>query len=379
MHIKHHKFTNWHRCILPAGIAHGKKAVCKVTAVLLMISIFLLHMNVQMVSAAEQKKLPYLIKVNRYHNTITVYEMDEKGEYTVPVKAMVCSVGTDFKTIQGTFKTSAKYRWKLLMGNVYGQYATRIVGGILFHSVYYYENNNPASLATKEYNKLGTAASHGCVRLTVADAKWIYDNCALGTTVIIYDDKKSPGPLGKPTAMKLEKGVGWDPTDPDERNPYLLQGLPTFEGLKNFSVAWGSKPNLKKGIKAYSVRGEDLTSKIEVDGEVNTLIPGKYKVAYSVVDGMGQLKMKVVTVTVKDSEVAPVIEGVSDVYVKNEEELNKELLLEGITVHCQDIPLDPNLIEVELEKVGDNQYNITYVIQLGSKMTIERATAYISM
>jgi len=85
--------------------------------------------------AKEKSELPYLIKVNRACNTVTIYEKDEKGKYTVPVKAMVCSVGTGTRTLTGSFSTKEKYRWKLLNGNVWGQYATRIVGGILFHSV----------------------------------------------------------------------------------------------------------------------------------------------------------------------------------------------------------------------------------------------------
>ncbi len=378
MQAKNYKLPHRHTAAFSAVIAYVTKAAYQTMVVLLMITTLLLLTDAQRVSAAEQKKLPYLIKVNRYYNAITVYEMDEKGEYSIPVKAMVCSVGTDFKTIQGSFKTLEKYRWKLLMGNVYGQYATRIVGGILFHSVYYYENKNPATLAATEYNKLGKAASHGCVRLTVADAKWIYDNCAIGTTVVIYDDKKSPGPLGKPEAIKLEKGVRWDPTDPDERNPYLV-GLPKLEGVEDFAVEWGAAPDLKQGVKAFSSRGEDITSRVVLEGEVNTLIPGEYKVAYSVEDGIGQLKMKVITVTVKDSKTAPVIEGVTDRYVSSEEEINEALVMDGITVRCQDIPLDPELVEVELEKSGEDHYNITYVIQLGSKITIEHAVAYISM
>ncbi len=362
-----------HRCM-----AALRAIIAYTMAVLLIIISLLLCTDVQKVSAAEQKKLPYLIKINRYYNAITIYGMDDKGEYSIPVKAMICSVGTDFKTIQGSFKTLEKYRWKLLMGNVYGQYATRIVGGILFHSVYYYENKNPATLATAEYNKLGQAASHGCVRLSVADAKWIYDNCAIGTTVVIYDDKKSPGPLGKPEAIKLEKGVRWDPTDPDERNPFLV-GLPQLEGVEDFAVNWGETPDLMKGVKAFASNGTDITSRIELDGEVDPLVPGEYKVAYSAADIIGQLKMKVITVTVKDSETAPVIEGVTDRYVSSEDELNEALVMDGITVSCQDIPLDPGLIEVELEKAGEDRYNITYIIQLGTKVSIEHAVAYISM
>ena len=36
-----------------------------------------------------------------------------------------------------------------------------------------------------EAMKLGQPASHGCVRLTVADAKWFYDQVPDGTPVTI--------------------------------------------------------------------------------------------------------------------------------------------------------------------------------------------------
>ncbi|HAH78565.1 MAG TPA: L,D-transpeptidase, partial [Ruminococcaceae bacterium] len=34
-------------------------------------------------------------------------------------------------------------------------------------------------------DKLGEPASHGCIRLPVEDAKWIYDNIPEGTKVVI--------------------------------------------------------------------------------------------------------------------------------------------------------------------------------------------------
>lgn len=163
---------------------------------------------------------PYYIKVNRAANTVTVYALDSEGNYSVPVKAFVCSTGA--ATPLGTYQTSDKYRWRPLFGNVYGQYATRITGNILFHSVpYYYENLN--ALESEEYNKLGTAASMGCIRLCVRDVKWIYDNCPSGTTVEFYDDASNPGPLGKPVPITInlnDNRKGWDPTDPDPSNPW---------------------------------------------------------------------------------------------------------------------------------------------------------------
>ena len=172
-------------------------------------------------SASDEAEFPYYIKVNRRQNCITVYTLDENGEYTVPYKAMICSTGLYNATPRGTFHLSTKYLWRELYGKVYGQYATRITGGVLFHSVPYYKKSKSA-LCTEKYNKLGQQASMGCVRLTVEDAKWIADNCPSGTTVEIYDDD-DPGPLGKPEAAHIDTdspNKGWDPTDPDVDNPW---------------------------------------------------------------------------------------------------------------------------------------------------------------
>lgn len=172
-------------------------------------------------SVSDEAEFPYYIKVNRRQNCITVYTLDENGEYTIPYKAMICSTGLYNATPRGTFHLSTKYLWRELYGKVYGQYATRITGGVLFHSVPYYKKSKSA-LCTEKYNKLGQQASMGCVRLTVEDAKWIADNCPSGTTVEIYDDD-DPGPLGKPAAAHIDTdspNKGWDPTDPDVENPW---------------------------------------------------------------------------------------------------------------------------------------------------------------
>lgn len=169
---------------------------------------------------SKQSTSPYFIKVNYGANVVTIYTKDESGNYTVPYKAMVCSCGK-YTPKSGTYKTSDKYSWRLLVHDVYGQYATRIVKKILFHSVPYSTNQKDA-LLYEEYDKLGTTASEGCIRLTIKDCKWIYDNCPPGTMVEFYSDS-NPGPLGKPTAQKIssfEECRNWDPTDPASENPW---------------------------------------------------------------------------------------------------------------------------------------------------------------
>lgn len=160
------------------------------------------------------KQSNYYIKVNRSACTVTVYAKDGNNGYIIPVKRFACSVGKpNTPTPVGTFYTPAKYRWHTLMGPSYGQYCTRITGSILFHSVAG-KNMTSYNLNAKDYNMLGQPASHGCVRLCVRDAKWIYDNCVLKTKVTIYDST-SPGPLGKPDTIKIPSWQTWDPTDPN--------------------------------------------------------------------------------------------------------------------------------------------------------------------
>lgn len=196
-----------YRILVTAMDEHGLQstAECKVTV---------------LEKGSSKKLFPYYIRINRKMNTVTIYTTDSEGNPKTPVKAMVCSTGR--ATPLGSYQTYYKQRWNGLFGDVYGQYATGIVGDILFHSVPYYSINK-GDLEYEEYNKLGTSASMGCVRMCVRDVKWVYDFCNVGTTVEFYDDENDAGPLGKPEPITIDledERRGWDPTDPDPDNPW---------------------------------------------------------------------------------------------------------------------------------------------------------------
>ena len=167
--------------------------------------------------AEENTESVYSLAVNYSANVVTAYLGD------IPVRAMLCSTGTATPH-SGTYALKEKYRWKALFHNSSGQYSCRIKGGVLFHSVPCTSFGNPASMKVSYYDKLGTRASMGCIRLRVMDAKWIYDNCPSGTPVTFYSDPDSAGPLGKPALFKISDCPaylkGWDPTDPDPVNPW---------------------------------------------------------------------------------------------------------------------------------------------------------------
>ena len=162
------------------------------------------------VDAVLGKQDSYEIKVNKTLNVVTAYAKDGDNGYIIPVKAFVCSGGDS--TPVGTFYTPMKGRWWTLMGPCYGQWDTLITGDILFHSVYY-GSQDPTTLSVSAYNQLGTTCSHGCIRLKAGDAKWIYDNCELGTKVTIFESNED-GPFPKPSSVQLDYSHTWDPTDP---------------------------------------------------------------------------------------------------------------------------------------------------------------------
>ena len=240
----------------------------------------------------------YAIKVNRTANCVTVYTYDEKGKYTVPVRAMVCSTGLNNATITGNYTIGIKTEWLFLVGDVFGRYISGISGDYLFHSVPYYTLNEQ-DLEVEEFNKLGEQASQGCVRLAVSDAKWIYDNCPTGTAVNIYDDVETAGPLGKPDTIKITDFTNkWDPTDSNKKCPYA-KATPIISGANDCTIKTGGNFYALAGVTAVDTCGNDISSEIKVVGNVVTTRKGKYKVTYSVTDVLKRTSSVTITVTVE--------------------------------------------------------------------------------
>ena len=163
------------------------------------------------------KQSSYRITVNRVKCQVTVYAANETGNYCIPVKTFTCSVGkAGTPTHAGTYATLKKQNPVELMGPSWGKYGTQINNyGDWFHSVACSNPDPTYALAAGNYNMLGQPASHGCVRLCVRDAKWIYDNCGLYTRVDISDTEYTP--FDKAPTIKIPARQNWDPTDADAK------------------------------------------------------------------------------------------------------------------------------------------------------------------
>lgn len=180
----------------------------------------------------------FYIELNRAACCATVYAYDsKKKKYIIPVKTFTVSVGRDTATTAGagglhinssytplgTYSicsngTSVKYTLKPMYepdgSTCYARWTSHIVGNVYFHAVAVGAQSHYA-LNPNSYNRLGTAASAGCIRMTVADAKWIYDYASTGTIVkIVKGNTSHPGPFGKNKTIKIASSIHYDPTDP---------------------------------------------------------------------------------------------------------------------------------------------------------------------
>lgn len=120
----------------------------------------------------------YLILVDTQNCRVGIYY----GRYGAwaPVKEFICSPGApSTPTVKGQFTVQDK-------GYVFGHgyscyYYTQFYNDYLFHSVLYYQDTFRI-----QDGRLGQHLSHGCVRLAIDNAKWIYDNIPRGTKVVVW-------------------------------------------------------------------------------------------------------------------------------------------------------------------------------------------------
>lgn len=128
------------------------------------------------------EKSTYWIDVDVSEQQVKIMQ-DEEVLWT-----MTASTGVEGKeTPLGTFQIQNRGDW--FFSEKYQQGAKYWVsfkdwGIYLFHSLAMDKDKN---VIPEEAEKLGERASHGCVRLAIEDAKWIYDNIPERARVVIHE------------------------------------------------------------------------------------------------------------------------------------------------------------------------------------------------
>ncbi|GAA0078445.1 hypothetical protein UT300005_28240 [Clostridium sp. CTA-5] len=142
---------------------------------------FISNISTQNINTLNLKSdTPYLINISIKDQKTYIYKGNSNS--WVLDRTFPCSTGIDGEnTPTGSFSIKEKGDWffsdKYKQG---GKYWTQINGNILFHSVPFAEDRT-----TVLDNTLNKRSSHGCIRLSLNDARWIYDNIPKETSVII--------------------------------------------------------------------------------------------------------------------------------------------------------------------------------------------------
>lgn len=160
----------------------------------------------------------YYILLDCKNEIVTVFEKDESGEYTKVVRRFICTTGrTELNPLDpedvgtptppGVFKIGGRERFGkfLNFGSTYARYWTQIVGGVYFHSILF-SKRDINTLQRSAFRNLGNKVSHGCVRLYVEDAKWLYYYACPGTTIKVTNSEPSNGKMKNLLKTKLSFG-----------------------------------------------------------------------------------------------------------------------------------------------------------------------------
>lgn len=140
------------------------------------------HGGMDAIAQGYSSSTGYLLMVDRFAHRTGVYTGSRNNWQNQ--KYWLCSNGkASTPTITGVYRLGIKglYFWS---GNTKCWYYSQISGDYLFHSVIYDGSSSPVRILD---GTLGAATSHGCVRLALENAKYIYDNVPTGTTVVIYN------------------------------------------------------------------------------------------------------------------------------------------------------------------------------------------------
>ncbi len=157
----------------------------------------------------------YYILLDLKNQIVTVFEQDDNGEYTKVVRRFICTSGrTELDPLDPEDKgtPTPKGLWKIggrerfgefaAFDGTYARYWTQIVEGVYFHSVMY-SRHDVTTLQSGAFGRLGSKGSHGCVRLYVEDAKWLYYYACPGTTIKVSTNEPSNREMTKILKTKM--------------------------------------------------------------------------------------------------------------------------------------------------------------------------------
>ena len=206
-------------------------------------------------AALAEEQSPYRVDVDIVNQIVTVYENTDGGPI---VMQCLCSSGADDATPLGTFRMPDKKRntertewFHFRAFGGYARYATRIHGEVMFHSLLY---NRPRESAIDEQSvrDFGYPVSHGCVRMRWEDAKFIAENCPVGTKVKIHKENERDEEL-----RDLLYQASYHASSGQSYSRFL--GIPDEPGMLGRGSTGSEVRDLQLKLQALGIYSDDIT------------------------------------------------------------------------------------------------------------------------
>lgn len=205
--------------------------------------------------AALAAESPYRVDVDIVNQIVTVYENEDGGAI---VMQGLCSSGADDATPLGNFKMPEKKRdtertewFHFRAFGGYARYATRIHYDVMFHSLLY-NRPNESAINEQSVRDFGYPVSHGCIRMRTEDAKFIAENCPVGTRVHIHKNNERDEEL-----RDLLYQSSYHAANGQSYSQFL--GVPDEPGMLGRGCTGSEVRDLQLKLQALGIYDEEIT------------------------------------------------------------------------------------------------------------------------
>jgi len=213
----------------------------------------------------------YYILLDTKNQVVTVFEHDDQGAYTHIVRRFLCSSGSTepddpldpedigTPTPRGKWKIGGRERFGKFanFSGEYARYWTQIVGSVYFHSLLFGARNVNA-MKSYPFRHIGKNVSHGCVRLYVEDAKWLYYYACPGTVVYVSNSE----PYNPKLTRALKSELSFKEYNALQKGFYDEQEEPNL-------TAWTVKKNAD--LRSGNGTNDRRLAKLPLDAAVEVL------------------------------------------------------------------------------------------------------------
>ena len=236
----------------------------------------------------------YKICVNKALFQVTIYPYDNSsGTYSAaPEKVMMCAFNENLEEAKLTpeYSDSIKSTWaKVENGDGYTRFYTYFDNNYSFHSSRYAKISDSNTLNTNDYNAIGTSVNDlEGVTLLVADAKWIFENCAFNSEVMVYSNENEQNLLENISKIEIPGGITWEPTDDSEGTIWCdtkIESISSPDTIKLTECA--SSEALISHVKSLNSDNENVNRFVFVSGKYDLSKAGTYSISFNLIDKLG--------------------------------------------------------------------------------------------